>query len=97
MAKKYINIFQSKGPPKLTQIGIFGLNLNHLATLVGPQGFVPFRLKQASYERNRLPDGMYFRVPKMPILVYKGRPWCGKFCNISWPLLFCGTFGICNL
>jgi hypothetical protein len=30
MAIKYINIF----PPKLTQIGIFGLKTNHLATLI---------------------------------------------------------------
>jgi hypothetical protein len=33
MAIKYINIFQSRGPPKFTQIGIFGLKRNHLATL----------------------------------------------------------------
>jgi hypothetical protein len=33
MAIKYINIFQFKDPPKFTQIGIFGLKANHLATL----------------------------------------------------------------
>jgi hypothetical protein len=27
--------FPSQGPPNLTQIGIFGLKINHLATLVG--------------------------------------------------------------
>jgi hypothetical protein len=32
MAIDYINIFQSKGPPKFTQIGIFGMKMNHLAT-----------------------------------------------------------------
>jgi hypothetical protein len=31
MADKYINIFQSK---KITQIGMFWLQINHLATLV---------------------------------------------------------------
>jgi hypothetical protein len=33
MAIKYINIFKAKGPPKFTQIGIFDLKTNHLATL----------------------------------------------------------------
>jgi hypothetical protein len=33
MAIKYINIFQSKAIQKCTQIGIFGLKINHLATL----------------------------------------------------------------
>jgi hypothetical protein len=33
MAVKYINIFQSKALQKFTQIGIFGLKINHLATL----------------------------------------------------------------
>jgi hypothetical protein len=34
MAVKYINIYQStSGPPKFTHIGIFGLKINHLATL----------------------------------------------------------------
>jgi hypothetical protein len=33
---KYINILQSMyGTPKFTQIGIFGLKINHLATLLG--------------------------------------------------------------
>jgi hypothetical protein len=35
MAIKYVNIFPIKGPPKFTQIGIFGLKRNHLATLRG--------------------------------------------------------------
>jgi hypothetical protein len=34
---KCINIFQSKGPQKFTQIGILGLKRNHLATLVYSQ------------------------------------------------------------
>jgi hypothetical protein len=34
MAIKDINIFQSKALQKFTQIGIFGLKTNHLATLV---------------------------------------------------------------
>jgi hypothetical protein len=33
LATKYINIFQSKAPKKFTQIGNFGLKINHLATL----------------------------------------------------------------
>jgi hypothetical protein len=33
MAVKYYK-FPFQGPPKFTQIGIFGLNLKHLATLV---------------------------------------------------------------
>jgi hypothetical protein len=33
MAIKYINIFQSKELPKFNLIGIFGLKINHLATL----------------------------------------------------------------
>jgi hypothetical protein len=33
MAIKYINIFQSKVLQKFTQIGIFGLKTNYLATL----------------------------------------------------------------
>jgi hypothetical protein len=32
MVIKYTNKFQ--GPPKFTQVGIFGLKTNHLATLV---------------------------------------------------------------
>jgi hypothetical protein len=35
MAVKYTNIFPLQGPPKHTQIGIFGLKIKHLATLVG--------------------------------------------------------------
>jgi hypothetical protein len=34
MAIKYINLFQSKALELLTQIGIFGLKINHLATLL---------------------------------------------------------------
>jgi hypothetical protein len=34
MAIKYVNAFNYiKGPPKFTQIGIFGLKIYHLATL----------------------------------------------------------------
>jgi hypothetical protein len=31
---KYNNIFPFQGPPKYTQVGIFGRKRNHLATLV---------------------------------------------------------------
>jgi hypothetical protein len=34
MVIKYTNIFHSKGPPKYTQIGIFGTKVNHVATLL---------------------------------------------------------------
>jgi hypothetical protein len=34
MAKKYINIFQSKALKNLPKMGIFGLKINHLATLI---------------------------------------------------------------
>jgi hypothetical protein len=37
-AKEYTNLFQSKGPPKFTQIGIFGSKTNHLATPVAAAG-----------------------------------------------------------
>jgi hypothetical protein len=33
LASKYINLFPYQGPPKFTQIGIFGLKTYHLATL----------------------------------------------------------------
>jgi hypothetical protein len=33
MGTIYTNIFHSKGPPKFTQIAIFGLKTNHLVTL----------------------------------------------------------------
>jgi hypothetical protein len=33
MAIEDTNILQSQGPPKLAQYGIFGVKLNHLATL----------------------------------------------------------------
>jgi hypothetical protein len=32
--QKYINVFLCKNPPKLTQIGIFGSKIHHLATLM---------------------------------------------------------------
>jgi hypothetical protein len=35
MAIKYVNVFQSKALQKFTQIGIFGMKTNHLATLIG--------------------------------------------------------------
>jgi hypothetical protein len=34
MAIKYINIFQSEVPKFFSQIGIFGLKANHVATLI---------------------------------------------------------------
>jgi hypothetical protein len=34
---KYTNIFHCKDPPKFTQILIFGLKTNHLATLNLPE------------------------------------------------------------
>jgi hypothetical protein len=34
MVIKYTKIFHLQDPPKFTQIGIFGLKTNHLATLV---------------------------------------------------------------
>jgi hypothetical protein len=34
MAVKYINIIRLQDPPKFIQIGIFGLKIYHLATLV---------------------------------------------------------------
>jgi hypothetical protein len=36
MDTEYTNLFPFKDPPKFTQIGIFGLKINHLATPVGP-------------------------------------------------------------
>jgi hypothetical protein len=35
MAKEYTNLFPFQGPPKFTRIRIFGLKINHLATLFG--------------------------------------------------------------
>jgi hypothetical protein len=37
--------FPIYGPPKFTQIGIFGLKINHLATLF-PSSFLTFKLKK---------------------------------------------------
>jgi hypothetical protein len=34
MSVKYINVFQYKALQKFSQIGIFGLKINHLATLL---------------------------------------------------------------
>jgi hypothetical protein len=34
MAIKYINIFEPQAAQKFAQIGIFGLKINHLATLI---------------------------------------------------------------
>jgi hypothetical protein len=39
MAMKDINIFQSKAPPKFTQIVIFSSKRNHLATLTWSQSY----------------------------------------------------------
>jgi hypothetical protein len=36
IAKECTKTFQFQSPPKFTQIGIFGLKTNHLATLVSP-------------------------------------------------------------
>jgi hypothetical protein len=35
IATKYTGTFPFQGPPKYTQIGIFGMKIYHLATLVG--------------------------------------------------------------
>jgi hypothetical protein len=44
MAIEYANIFHSKALPRYSQIGILGMHLYHLATLVysvGAKGFFP--------------------------------------------------------
>jgi hypothetical protein len=37
MVVKYANIFHSNSPPKYIQFGIFGIEINHLATLFKTQ------------------------------------------------------------
>jgi hypothetical protein len=37
---KIFQYFSTKGPPKFTQIGIFGLKINHLATLVPKSDYI---------------------------------------------------------
>jgi hypothetical protein len=40
---EYTHLFPLKDPPKFTQIGIFGLKINHLATLICTFGSSPRR------------------------------------------------------
>jgi hypothetical protein len=54
MTRIYRNIFHILSPPKFTQIGIFGLKRNHLATLFDGPTKTLNRYK-AEYDKNKLP------------------------------------------
>jgi hypothetical protein len=49
MSIKYTNIFHWQGPPKLTQIWIFGLKTYHLATLLTTANSIYFCSTTKSY------------------------------------------------
>jgi hypothetical protein len=56
MAIRYSKIYRHlplKGPPKFTQNGIFGLKLNHLATLADIREKAPLREKLFGKPANR--------------------------------------------
>jgi hypothetical protein len=83
--------FPFKGSPKYTQIGIFGLRINYLATqnrtlLAAMLDFVSaFFVDEHKFawlsvlndRQTGLPDGLSFK-PKIPIGVNFGRPLIGK-------------------
>jgi hypothetical protein len=66
MAVKYTNILPFKGPQKYNQIGIFGLKLNHLATM-------EWRAVQ-THNSDHLKQMLLFRVRKFSRRAVKGLP-----------------------
>jgi hypothetical protein len=91
MAIKFITIFQSKALQKITQIVIFVLKINHLATL--PQSYcIGFRPCSGVNGLDSLSSGLRLGVAQLPGVYFTNLhfgPTLGKklFCKFAKALI----------